>query len=266
MNEARRYFLFKAIPLSFFSKDLYRDVGRNWPGMGFGYLFIVATMATLPLLVKMFVMSFGLTLDSPFDANYIINQIPEIRVTKGEVSLTAPQPYYIRMKETGEPIVVIDTTKPVTEWSKEFSGKSVVIIGKTDALIVNAQKNEKRLIDVPPDMTRTFDREDARSIAETCLQYAWVVPLFLALFMIPIMFISRFIQMLIYGGFGWLMAKLLKSDMGYEDCVRLACIAITPVLALDVADSLLFHFHLSVLWYFLLAMGYLGFGIRATKQ
>ena len=56
-STGRRYSFWEALGFSFFSKDLYSDVGKNWKGTAYGWLFLmVLLMSILPAVnFQMFV-------------------------------------------------------------------------------------------------------------------------------------------------------------------------------------------------------------------
>ncbi|MEE8538006.1 MAG: hypothetical protein V3S71_08350, partial [Acidobacteriota bacterium] len=43
----RKFTFLQAVPHSFYSADLYRDVARNWKGAAFGYLILVQSVVLL---------------------------------------------------------------------------------------------------------------------------------------------------------------------------------------------------------------------------
>ena len=44
----KRYSIFHPLVLSFFSKSLYRDVGKNWRGTGLLYLLLIIALLWIP--------------------------------------------------------------------------------------------------------------------------------------------------------------------------------------------------------------------------
>ena len=80
------------LPLfSFFSKKLYRDVGQNWKGANFSYLFLLLAICWIPPTLNL-----RESLVESLDSNQlqIINQIPEIHIkngqTRDQVGITVP--------------------------------------------------------------------------------------------------------------------------------------------------------------------------------
>ena len=107
----KRYSIIHVPVLSFFSKDLYRDVCYNWKGSGFVYLLLLLSVCWIAPMVKLHV---GLSDFVDNEAPKMVTQIPVITIVEGKASIDEPQPYYIQEPETGENLIVIDTTGTIT--------------------------------------------------------------------------------------------------------------------------------------------------------
>ncbi len=258
--------LLRAIPRSFYDKELYREVGREWSGFGFGYLFVVISVFVLPMAMAALFYSSTVTLDEPFDANYVINQIPEMTIQKGEISTKVPMPHYIKDKETGHTLAIIDTTRSVTDWSQQMKDyKVLAIIGKNQILLNKSQKTgEKRLYDIPEDTNMVVTSDVVRGWGTKFLGYAWVLVLFMTPFIILIWFLFRIIIVMFFGVIGKIINLVLRMDLTYTECVRLASVATTATIAL-FALSMILTTPLSGWTYFAVNTVYLFCAIRANK-
>jgi hypothetical protein len=80
-------------------------------------------------------------------------------------------------------------------------------------------------------------------------------------------FVFRAIQVLIYALIGLLFANLLQASISYKTLMRLAAVAITPVLVLDlILEFLPIHIPL---WWFLgivVGLGYLFFAVKSNTE
>src|SRR6266550_5998622 len=103
----KRYSIFHPLVLSFFSKSLYRDVGKNWRGTGLLYLLLVLALVWIPTMIAG---QIGLSRWVDNDSKAITNQIPAITISNGQVSTDVTTPYFIKDPTTGEDIAIIDTT------------------------------------------------------------------------------------------------------------------------------------------------------------
>lgn len=258
--------LLGAIPKSFYSKDFYREVGSKWQGFGFVYLFLVIAVFSAPFILFALFYVTTVTLDKPFDFNYMINQVPQMTVKNGEISTEVAMPYYVKNKETGEAIMVIDTTRPVTDWSQSINeGKVFIVVGKNQILTGrNSNSSEKRLYDVSKDIDTVVTSGTVREFAEIIIGYAWAAVIFMALIFIAVFFIARVVAMFFYGILAKVISLILRTKFSYTDCVRFASVATTPTIALSLL-SMVFAFSLSGWTYFAVNTVYIFYAIGANK-
>jgi|CXWL01.1.fsa_nt_gi hypothetical protein len=258
--------LLGSIPKSFYSRDFYREVGREWSGFGFGYLLVAISAFVLPIAVVALLYSFTLTLDKSDYVNSVINQVPELTIQKGEISTKVPMPHYIRDKETGHTLAIIDTTRSVTDWSQQMKDyKVLAIIGKNQILLNKSEKTgEKRLYDIPEDTNMVVTSDVVRGWVTKFLGYAWALVLFVTPFVILTWFVFRIVLMFLYGILGKIINLILKMDLSYTECVRLASVSTTATLALFTLSNIL-AINFSGWTHFALNTVYLFCAIRANK-
>src|SRR3990172_8756471 len=107
----KQYGVFHPLLLSFYSNALYRDVAKNWKGVGFLYLLLLLALTWIPVMIHFHNnLSEGISREAP----KFVNQIPKITITKGEVSVDVPVPYYIIEPQSGVQLVAIDTSGQIT--------------------------------------------------------------------------------------------------------------------------------------------------------
>lgn len=256
MKGDKKYRIFHIPVLAFFSRALYRDVARNWKGTAFGYLLLLLALCWIPATVSL---HWGFAEFAEQDAPKVVSQIPEITITDGEASIDEPEPYFIRDPDTGEVLVVIDTTGQITS------------LADTDALglvtknAVTFQKNAYE--------TRTFSFQEIGHFVLTQEKiYGWLNTgkRFLAPVLYPFCvigsFIYRVLQALLYAAIGLLIARMVKVELSYDSLLRLSVVAVTPaIIAATILTISGIHLPIGGLWYFLATMGYLTFGILAAK-
>src|SRR6478672_8744679 len=78
----RRYSRIRALVLSLFSPDLYRDVVANWRGVGFLYLLLILALTWIPEMYKAQV---GFKDFAQTEFPNMIRDFPPITITKGVV-------------------------------------------------------------------------------------------------------------------------------------------------------------------------------------
>lgn len=242
---------------SFFSKALYRDVCCQWKGTGFAHLFLLLLVCWIAPFVKIHE-EFSNFVDN--EAPKIVSQIPAISIVNGKASIDGPQPYYIQDPETGKKLVVIDTTGAIT--SLEDAGTFGLIM-KTQAIFKKSGV-ETRIFSFRDIDQFTLDQD--RITGWLAAAKKLVVPV-LYPFAVIGSFIGRIIQLLIYAVIGLLFAALCKSKRTYAELLRLSVVAVTPcIITKTILGIAQISIPIASLWYFLAAMGFLFFGVKAASQ
>ena len=243
--------------LSFFSKELYRDVGLNWKGVGFGYLLLLLAICSVP---RMFKLQRALTDFINKEAPPLIEQVPKITITKGEVSIDEPQPYYIRDPDSNDVLVIIDTTGTTQSLDNT---DALVLVTKTK-LIHRQSEVESRAYDLSQVENFVLDKDRITSWLNTTRKL--LVPIFYP-FVVLGSFLFRIVQALVYAAIGLLFALWCKVKLSYAAMLRLAVVAVTPcIIVRTVLELSSARLPMAGLWFFLLAMGYLFFGVKAISQ
>ena len=236
----QKYKIYHPFILSFFSRSFYHDVGRNWKGTGFLYLFLLLALCW-PVTMHKVHISFSDFVKN--DAPAIINQFPEITILHGEVSVDAPQPHVIVDPENGKPFMIIDTTGKITSLDNTGAG---ILLTRTN-LIVEKNTRETRIISLADIDNFFIDRDKI---------YSWVnlVNRWLAIVLYPFALIGsyvyRIMQVLIYAAIGLVFVNVTKSDLDYPVLIRLSVISIP----------------FSWLLFFMIAMCYLFYAVKVNAS
>jgi hypothetical protein len=169
-------------------------------------------------------------------------------------------PYSIKNPDSGAVIAILDTTGVIPDLE---DSEAHVLMTKTK-LIFKKNSSETRVYDLSPITSFTLKKERLHgwlNIARKCLVFAF--------FPICVLgsFAYRILQALIYAAIGLIFASLLKVRLGYASLLRLSVVAVTPAVILDTLRDLTGH-HIPAwgLICFLIAMGYLFFGIKAGAE
>ena len=252
----KRYSILHAFVLSFFSKSLYRDVGRHWRGTGLGFLFFALLLVWIPTMIKMQV---GITRAINNDSPAFTQQIPRITITNGEVSTDVQTPYFIKDTDNGTPLIIIDTTG---EYQNLDDSPAKILLTKTK--VIARDERQTRIFELKD--VESFELDRAR--VEGWLQTAkrWFVP---ALFPIVLAcsFIFRAIQVLIYAAIGLLFAKMANTNLNYQTLMRLAAVALTPVLLLNLLLEFM-PFRIPLWWLLgtIIGLAYLFFAVKSNSE
>ncbi len=225
--EIRKYNLFSIPFFAFFSKQAYGDVGRKWHGANLAYLFILlAFCCLLPTL------SIQKHMAASVKANqiHIANQLPDIRISNGQVMVDQLQPHYITRKD-GSTAIIINTTGSMNY----IDDPRVVALLTETSLILRRGKNNFSTIDLAGINAFHIDRFIAGSWLNTI--HGALAPLtYSALLLLS--FGAALPIVLAMSLIGFALSRMLKSKLRFAGAFRIASMAATPsiiVLALTSA-------------------------------
>lgn len=253
----KRYTIFQAPIMAFFSPSFYRDVGLNWKGTGFIYLFLLLAICWINISIQ-FHLSFVDLVETK--APTITPQIPPIKIIKGQASVDVIQPYKIINPDSGTVLALIDTT-----------GKTVSLEGTEARLLltrteVRYKKNDCTTTGFNFKMVEhfTLDQQRVSDWLKVLRDYGAI---FFFLFAVIVSFAFRIVQLLIYAAIGLLFAKWCKTSQSYQTLLRLSGMAITPVIiANTVVEIANITIPLEWVLYFIAAMAYLFLGVKAVSH
>jgi hypothetical protein len=253
----RRYRIFQAPVMSFFSPSFYRDVDQHWKGTGFAYLLLLLAICWVPTFIQ-----FHLSIADYVEhrAPAITAQVPLIRIVKGEASVDVAQPYKIVDPDSGTVLALIDTTGKTA--SLEGS-EALALLTKTE-VIVKKNDVETRSFNFKNVKNFTVDQQRISGWLKVFRRYVAVV---FYPFAVMGSFVFRIVQALIYAAIGLLFAKWLKTNRPYLTLVRLSVMAVTPVIIVStVVDAAGLKIPWPGLLYFMAAMVYLFLAIKTVSH
>ncbi len=251
----RKFGLLHPIFLSFYSQPLYRDVATNWRGAAFLYLLLLLALCWLP---SMGTMHADLSRFIDTKAGALVRQVPHVSISDGEVSTDVETPYFIKDPDNGKTLVILDLTGQFTS----LEGTDAKVLITRNRIIARKSPQETRIYDLSG--VKSFSVDQTRIAGWLQVAKAWLVPV---LFPILLLFsyVYRLFQAFVYGLIGLIFASLLHVKLDLLASVRIAIIAITPVLVLDTLRGLAkVHIPWSTLLCFIIAMGYLFYGVKAA--
>lgn len=252
----RVYSFLHALYLSFFSRDLYRDVGRRWPGVGLLYLLFLLAIAWLPLMFKLH-FDFGRKLQQL--APQLVKDLPRISVTKGVVDTDPPGRHEIKDPDTGKTFAIIDAS--IESINLDELPDDVIILTRSKFIMKQSDRRQTRIQDLSSVENFSMDRNDA----ERWLRAAgrWMAVL-LYPFMLLGSYVYRIVQLLFYALIGLALAR---GAVPYPKLMRLTAVAVTPAVLVDTLVGLT-PLEIPLWWLicFLVAMFYLDFALRALRE
>jgi hypothetical protein len=119
-----RFGRFSGLVLSLFLPAFYRDVARNWGGIGLLYLILLFTLAWIPSLVKA---QLGFRKFASDEFPKIAEKLPDITIKNGRVSSKVEQPYEIK-DDNGVVVFVLDTTGKINNLDQT---KAMILVTET---------------------------------------------------------------------------------------------------------------------------------------
>ena len=243
--------------MSFYSRSLYRDVARNWRGLCVRYLLSLVALCAIPGVMQIRTeLSDFLAKEAPM----YVKQVPAITISKGRVALDEPEPYFIRDEKTGAVRAIIDTTGKITALS---GSKAVLLLTKT-TLIVKGNEGETRAFDLSEIDHLFIDRSAVYGFLDTLDDWFAV---FVYPFAVGVSFLFRGLEVLILALIGMLFRKAFRATLDYRALIRLAAMAITPVV---VGGGILALADIRILYWPLLgvviSIGYLLYAVRVNSD
>ena len=241
--------------LSFFSKDLYRDVGLYWKGLNFTYLLLLLAICWIPTMIKAHI-AFSNFIDN--DAPAVVEQVPEITIIDGEVSIKEPQPYYIKEPESGDILAIIDTAGTINSLEDP---NAICLLTKTNIMWRQSQFE-----------IRTMDLSEVENFvldSDRIMGWLHITEKLIAITIYPFALLGsyfyRIVQALLYAAIGLLFASWCKATLSYAALLRLAIVAVTPCIIVGTVLGLV-GVPLPSLVYLLIALLYLFFAVKANSQ
>ena len=252
----RRFNFFQAWSMSFFSRDLYADVGRNWKGFGWAYLFLLIAVTWLP---ASYTIHSGLTHWARTEAPQVLKDFPRLTITKGVVTADRETPYVMN-DDAGRPVLMIDLTGQNTTLE---ASKTQALLTK-NKLIMRQSAGETRMYDLSNIDNFWVDRDRILGWLNTFS--SWFA-LLLFPFLVAASFVFRVLQNLIYAGLCLAFAQGMKSQLQFNVAMRLAAVAVTPAIIVDTLADLV---HLRIPFFgflkFGMTIGFLYFAARSNRH
>ena len=251
------YNIFQAFFMSFYSRKLYLDVGKNWGGKTFLYLFLLLAVSWVGTTIH-----FQRSLNKGYaiESEAMLAQLPVLTVTDGVVSTPENKPYFITDPMTDKTFAIIDTTGKYTELA---AGENFLLI-TPKKVITKQKKNETKIYDIPKDYTGTINPVTINGYISAFIGYTWI-PFFF--FCLIGSFIYRILQALLYSLLGKLFSTVSNSNVSYGSILQIVMVALTPCITLStILDIFGCEFPKEYLTYFIITMLYMIYGIRANKS
>jgi Protein of unknown function (DUF1189) len=260
----KKFGLLRGIVMSFYSADLYRDVGRNWTGTGLLYLTVLLAICWVPTAVRT---HFGLHRFAVTEVPKMTAELPAISIKNGVMESRPPGRHVFRddSPRPGRPpdaFIIDDTIDEVP--SDLPPGTTMLTRREVGGTRTNGA--ERRVLklaalgdwDLTPERVRRF---------LSSLQF-WVPPLALGVCLIGSL-IFRFVQGCVYASLTRMFARGKQVTLDFTAALRISAVAVTPVIVLR---TLIWFFPGEPYWYFrwpiaiIITILYLRFAVAALAD
>lgn len=242
--------------MSFYSKDLYRTVAKDWStGLCLLYLLSLVALCWIPGIIRLDTdMKYYVDVSAP---KYIA-QMPEIAIAKGKASITEEQPFVIKDPDNGDPFMIIDTKGGTKSLEKS---KAIVLLTETQ-LILKENDQERPVLTFSDlgefTMTKAVMYDGLEVFRDWFAIIAYPIAVIFA-------FIFRVLQALIYSVVGHLFSRVIHAQLTYKLLLRVCTVAMTPLI---IFNTLILFFRVDMPYPFFvnsaIATAYLIFAIRAS--
>ncbi len=250
----RRYSLIHPLVLSFYSRDLYRDVARHWKGLGLAYLLALLSLCILPGVIIMSAL-FSTYLNT--EAPRIVRQIPPMTLTKGRLSVEAKTPYFIREEGSGKPVAIIDTSGTY----RNLDGTPALMLLTSTQLIVKHEGAGAKVFDLAEIGDLAVDRRVVFSFLD---EMEGAFPFVLYPLALLFSTLYHFSEALVFGAGGYWVARKAGIRLTFPSAARIAAVSATPAIIIGTALSAA-GIGFALGWFVGLAVyiGYFVFALRA---
>ena len=248
---------------SFYSKELYRDAAYNWNGIGIGLLAWLALFVTIIFVI----MSFGMSGDSYNNGKAeLLNQMPNVTISKGILSIDRPTPYYFSFTGAGH-VALIDTSDTASKLSlddtlKIMQKQDLKIFVAKDKIITLEKPNESKVYDLSE---QKQDMKFGKTEVALWIKYMEIFGLpFLFGMLYLCMLLYALLQMLIYSLFALIVNRSMNAGLNYPALQRITVCALFPVPVIDFA-FLAVNSEMPFLISFVCTIIFIMFGVKSAK-
>lgn len=255
-----------ALPLSFFSMALYRDIGSRWKGVGFAYLSILAFFS---VVVTFTLISFSINglidkwaeetdwggFQTRVDA--FLEQTPQFIIDQDTITLSPEyeQPYFMYLDLSWAEDEEIDSM-PLIMFDMDANSDAVrdgevpILITSDKFIFNNDDKNRVETYYISEivqgsELPQPFmvNAQIATQLAHQAMDWVlenkgsittWVLS-FYAICGLIIAFILNILYGIALGAIGVIIGFIIRVPVTFGVAFRLGCVALTPLVFLNIA-------------------------------
>jgi len=239
---------------SFYNPQVYRDAVKVKKENTFAYLLFLVLICVIPVTIKIISAADNFLKN---DGTYFANQVPQLTLKNGIVTMDKESPYFIRSK-TGEILIAIDLSDSALNTGSKVYGH--MLLTKNKLYTNDGGKSQAHDLSA----VKSFSLNSRKILS--WFSHAWVFYIISFIFMVALLFAYRIVQAAFNTVIGLIISIILKIKLEFISLMYITMVAITPVAVIA-----------AVLWVtditipvkgwlgFFLALVYISFGIIANK-
>lgn len=257
----KKFGLLRAIAMSFYSAELYRDVGRNWKGTGLLYLMVLLAICWVPTAFRVHRGLHEFAAETPaFTAD-----LPDISIKDGVMQSRPPGRYEFRDPDPrpGREAALVIIDDSIDDVPSDLA-PDTIILTRRELGISRSNRAERRIIELSAVGDLDVTRQDVAGFLSS-LQF-WVPPV-AYVFCLFGSLLFRFLQACLYGSVTQMLARKRQLTLEFRDALRISAVAVTPVIVLR---TLMWFLPTEPSWYIrwpiaiLVTLAYLRFAVSAV--
>ena len=244
----------QALWRSWFSKELYKDVGLKWHGSGFAYLLFLLFLCVLVICIIA-----NIYLRPALDGiqkNYA-PQIPTMTFSQGKMSIDDNAIHTIK-SSSGSTLVIFD---PTGQYNEKNMGNAAIVF-TPNTMFVTEEEGSVSIHNYPTTLDVTVTPDTVKSLLAHIKRWGIVA---IGLGLLISAYIYRILLSLVYSVFGLVFAKISRSHLVYASVLRVSVVAQTPVIILSTLGAIL-GVYIAHAWIagVIINLCYIMYGIRAV--
>ncbi len=262
------YKIWQAPVFAFFSTQFYRDLAVNGKGFGFVYMLLLLSFACAIFPIK----QYGFLKEQLDDkAIAIIEQLPDISIENGKLTINAESPHYITDPQTGEYICVFNCKQNKDAGREAYEIWAPILVTADELKFQQASGNVSTSRFAGIDHFKIEQKQMLRWFSVL----VYVFPVLIYLLLTPLAWAGHIVQALGFSLAGLLLARTISVNIKYEGILRIASFALGNVILLDAFMNI---FPLNIpgyglmqislpswgLYKFVIALAYTLFGVGAN--
>lgn len=234
----------KTIRNSIYSPQFYSTVLTKSFKSSLGYFLLLILFLTI---IRIIFLIKPLLLDAPVQLKGFLQEkvdcYPkdlEVKITNGQVSINAEEPYLISYCEGGAYLAVIDTKTPFSPKKFDEYGKVAVWVTQNE-IVYKSNDYETRSYSFTQIKDFKLNQQVLNSFYQKFSPYLkFVGPILLVLSFIGLYlaYVLRLIHLLLLASLIWLLSRIFKQTLEFGQSYKVGLYAITLGLIVDLVVSL----------------------------